>query len=193
MSDLSNYPETHPETGKVKNPLTGNWIEPSYAKKKDLLQQAKKHTQQHFKEENTEEEEEIEELLKEAENADPGEAFDLDDEELERLDERADINHPEVPDSDFPEEESFARDSDGKFQKPPTPEGFENAAKGQKSSGDHKGIYSGTGNRSRQNLQEENQPSSSNFEEKHEEDEVRYERTDAGGMKIVYPNRQNEE
>ena len=108
MSDLENYPEEHPETGKVKNPITGNFVKKSYAKKKDLLEQAKEHTQQHFMEQDDdapEESEEIDELLKAAEEADPGEGFDLSEEELERLDERADINHPEVPDSEFPDEE----------------------------------------------------------------------------------------
>ena len=90
MSDLNDYPEEHPETGKVKNPLTGNWIQTSYARKKDLLEQAKKHTQKHFREEDEEgESEEIDQLLQEAENVEPGEAFDLSDEELQRLDEYA--------------------------------------------------------------------------------------------------------
>lgn len=189
MSDLNDYPEEHPETEKVKNPLTGNWVTQSYAKKKDLLEQAKKHTQKHFREEDEEgESEEIDQLLQEAENVEPGEAFDLSDEELERLDERADINHPEVPDSSFPDEETFAKDS--QFEQPPTPEGLENAAKHQQSSGDHKGIYSGTGATSRQ--ADARQEQQAELQQKHDEDEVRYERTDAGGMKIVYPNEQDE-
>ncbi len=194
MSDLENYPEEHPETGKVKNPITGNFVKKSYAKKKDLLEQAKEHTQQHFMEQDDdapEESEEIDELLKAAEEADPGEGFDLSEEELERLDERADINHPEVPDSEFPDEEGF--DPDQEFEQPPTPEGLDDAAQTQKDSGDHQAIYS-TGNASRRRPRSSSSSSGEkSMEQKHEDEEVRYVRTDAGGMKMVYPNENNDQ
>lgn len=196
MSDLSNYPEEHPETGKVKNPLTGNWVKQSYARKQDLLEQAKQHTQQHFKEEDSGgESEEIDELLREAENVDPGEAFDLSEEELERLDERADINHPEIPDSQFPDEEGFDPDGDGDmpgFEQPPTPEGLEDAARQQQSQGDHKGIYSGKGQSQRQRQADRDETKAS-LQRKHENQDVRYVRTEQGGMKMVHLNEEDDE
>lgn len=189
MSDLEDYPKEHPETGKVKNPITGNFVKKSYAKKKDLLEQAKEHTQQHFMEQDDdapEESEEIDELLKAAEEAEPGEGFDLSEEELERLDERADINHPEIPDSEFPDEEGF--DPNQEFEQPPTPEGLDDAAQGSQDSGDHQAIYS-TGNASRRKPRTASSSSGEkSMEQKHEDEDVRYVRTDAGGMKMVYPN-----
>lgn len=195
MSDLSDYPEEHPDTGKVKNPITGNWVKQSYAKKQDLLEQAKQHTQQHFREEDdsVDDSEEIDEILNEAENVDPGEAFDLDDEDLERLDERADINHPEIPDSEFPNEEGFDPDqADTEFEQPPTPEGFEDAARQQQSSGDHKGIYSGQGASEKQRDQAREE-AKSRLEQKHEDQDVRYVRTEQGGMKMVHLDEENDE
>ena len=192
MAELSDYPEEHPETGKVKNPLTGNFVTQDYAKREGLLEQAKEHTQQHFKEQDDSEEEteEIDQLLQEAEDADPGEAFEIEDEELERLDERADINHPEIPDSEFPEEEGFAAENE--FDQPPTPEGLDEAAKSQKNDGEFQGIYSaksaGT-NRQRQERADQEK----SLQQKHEDQEVRYVRTDAGGMKMVYPNDESDE
>lgn len=181
--DLEDYP-TEREDGKVKNPLTGNFVTQSYAKKKDLLEQAKQHTQEHFRDQDDtekEESEEIDELLQEAENVDPGEAFSLDDEEgeKEKLDEHAEINHPEVPDSEFPNEEDFA-DSD--FEQPPTPEGLDQAAKSQQGTGEeYQGIYS-----SRNASQPASQGQTKSLEEKHEQNNVRYVRTEHGGMKIVH-------
>lgn len=189
MSDLSDYPEEHPETGKVKNPLTGNFITKDYAKREGVLDQAKQHTQQHFMEQDQsgDTSEEIDKLLEEAENAEPGEAFEIEDEELERLDERADINHPEVPDSEFPDEEEF----DNEFKQPPTPEGLDQAAQSQQGSGeDYQGIYSARGNTKPPKPQSTEEKS---FEQKHEDTEVRYVRTEYGGMKTVYPNEQDED
>lgn len=193
MAKLSDYPETHPETEKVKNPLTGNWVKKSYAKSEGVLEQAKEHTQQHFKEldESGEETEEIDQLLQEAEDVDPGEAFEIDDEELERLDERADINHPEIPDSDFPEEEDFAAESE--FEQPPTPEGLDQAAKTQETSGeDYQGIYSARSAERNQSRQQKADQEKS-LQEKHKDQDVRYVRTEQGGMKMVYLNEENEE
>jgi hypothetical protein len=194
MSDLDQYPEEHPETGKVKNPLTGNWVKQSYARKQDLLDQAKQHTQQHFKEEDGGgESEEIDQLLQEAENVDPGEAFSLEDEELERLDERADINHPEIPDSEFPNEEGFdpaGEDDMPGFEQPPTPEGLEDAARQQQSQGDHKGIYSGKG-QAQQQRQADRDETKASLQRKHENQDVRYVRTEQGGMKMVHLDEEN--
>lgn len=173
MAELSDYPEEHPETSKVKNPLTGNWISQDYAKREGVLEQAKEHTQQHFKDKDDAEEttEEIDELLKEAEEVEPGEAFEIEEEDLERLDERADIDHPEVPDSEFPNEEEF--------EKPPTPEGLDQAAKTQENTGEFQGIYSGNPDPQPQ------QQGDKSLDQKHEDEEVRYVRTEQGGMKMV--------
>lgn len=195
MADLSQYPEEHPETEKVKNPLTGNWVKKSYAKGEGILEQAKEHTQQHFKEEREDEgSEEIDQLLQEADDVELGDAFNIDDEDLDRLDERADINHPEIPESEFPNEEGFdpnqeAGETQG-FEQPPTPKGFEEAAQQQQSAGQHKGVYSGqsAGKQARQQAREEQKQG---LEQKHENDEVRYVKTEQGGMKMVYPNEQN--
>ncbi len=191
MSDLSDYPKEHPETGKVKNPLTGNWVKKSYAKKQDLFEQAKQHTQQHFMEEDdsSNESEEIDELLKAAEEVDAGEGFDLSDEELERLDERADINHPELPNSDFPDEEEFADEAG--FEQPPTPEGLNQAAKNKKNEGEFQGIYNSKNSRSRSNPSSLNESSQS--QKKEEKEEPYYIRTEHGGLKTVYPSDQNED
>lgn len=196
MSDLSNYPEEHPETGKVKNPLTGNWVKQSYAKSEGILEQAKQHTQQHFKEEQSGggEADEIDRLLKEVEETEPGEAFDLTEEELERLDEHAEIDHAEIPDSGFPNEEDFApgsEEEDG-FEQPPTPEGLDQAAQTQQNSGEYQGIYSGQKASGRQR-QKDARDKAEEMERKHEEDEVRYVKTEQGGMKMVYPNEDNDQ
>lgn len=202
MSDLSDYPKQNDE-GKVLNPLTGNWVKRSYAKKQDILEQAEQNTQQHFKEQDSSTEsdaDEIDRLLREAENLDANEAFDideesldaLDDDELERLDEHAEINHPELPDSPFPNEEDFSAEENS-FEQPPTPEGLEDAARNQQSSGEHKGIYSGKNagghNPQTQQIEESNEK---NLQQKHDDNEVRYVKTEQGGMKMVYPNEDNE-
>jgi hypothetical protein len=188
MTELSDYPKTHPETGKVKNPLTGNWIKVSYARREGVLEQAKEHTQQHFKDQDDagEASEEINQLLQEAQDAEPGEAFKIDDEELERLDERADINHPEIPDSEFPNEEGFSPESE--FENPPTPEGLDQAAKTQENDGNaYQGIYSSKSSSQNQRQQEQVDQEKS-LQQKHEDQEVRYVKTEQGGMKMVYPN-----
>lgn len=201
MADLSDYP-TEREDGKVLNPLTGNWIQKSYAKKQDILEQAKQSTQQHFKEQDSDESEadEIDRLLQEAETLDADEAFeiddldidDLDDDELERLDEHAQIDHPEIPDSQFPNEEDFSA-KENSFEQPPTPEGLEDAARQQQSTGEHKGVYSSR-NAARQtpSSQQPRTTGDKSLEEKHDDDEVRYVKTEHGGMKMVYPNEDNE-
>lgn len=197
MADLNQYPEEHPETGKVKNPLTGNWVKKSYAKGEGILEQAKEYTQQYFKEEREDNDsDDIDQLLQEADDVELGEAFNIDDEDLERLDERADINHPEIPDSEFPDEEGFDPNQEPaepqNFQQPPTPEGFEEAAQQQQGSGEYKGVYSGQG-AGQSARQEARDSQKQGLEKKHEEDEVRYVKTEQGGMKMVYPNEQNDD
>lgn len=187
MSDLNDYPEEHPDTGKVMNPITGNWVQKSYAKGEGLLEQAKEHTQKHFMQEDSSksEKEEIDELLKAAEEADPGEGFDLSDEDLERIDERADIDHPEIPESKFPDEEGFdPAENEEEFGQPPTPEGLDKAAQTQQKGEDYQGIYSGPSKKRPQPTEEKG------LEQKHEDEEVRYVRTEHGGMKMVYPEDQ---
>lgn len=197
MADLEDYPDRHPETGKVYNPLTGNWVEPDYARSEGILEQAEQHTRKQLQEQSKDEgedSEEIDKLLKEVEDVDPGEAFEIDEDELERLDERADINHPEIPDSEFPDEEGFdpqEAETEG-FEQPPTPEGLDQAASQQQNQGNYKGVYSGQ-NASRQQRQKQKSEAKKSMEQKHEDQEVRYVRTEQGGMKMVYPNEENDE
>ena len=187
MADLEDYPTERPEDNRVKNPLSGQWIKKSYAKSEGILEQAKEHTQKHFKEqdEGGEVSEEIDQLLQEAEEVEPGEAFKVDDEELSRLDERADINHPEIPDSGFPDEEDFDPEEDTPFDQPPTPEGLDQAAQQSQSSGEYKGVYSGKSG-GKQPMQEQAESKSTELEQKHEDQDVRYVKTEHGGMKVVH-------
>ncbi len=187
MADLEDYPTERPEDGKVLNMITGNWISQSYAKSEGILEQAKEHTQKHFKEQDEEGEvsEEIDQLLQEAEEVEPGEAFKVDDEELSRLDERADINHPEIPESGFPDEEDFDPGEDTPFDQPPTPEGLDQAAQQTQSSGEYKGVYSGKSG-GKQPMQEQTESKPTELEQKHEDQDVRYVKTEHGGMKVVH-------
>lgn len=173
---MSDYPERHPETGKVLNPLTGNWIKPSYAKREDILEKCEEHTQTHFREKDTESSEEIDQLLDEIDQADAEGGFELDEDEF-------------IPDdSDFPDTSEFEPDANPEdmFEEPPTPEGFEEAAQQKKSTdADHKGIYTGksrTGPRRTQS----NKSDTTNDEDK------RYIRTETGGMKVVYPDQNDD-
>ena len=188
MADLEDYPTERPEDNRVKNPLSGQWIKKSYAKSEGILEQAKEHTQKHFKEQDEEGEvsEEIDQLLQEAEEVEPGEAFKVDDEELSRLDERADINHPEIPDSGFPDEEDFDPGEDTPFDQPPTPEGLDQAAQQSQSSGEYKGVYSGKSSSGQAPMQEQAESKRTELEKKHEDQDVRYVKTEHGGMKVVH-------
>jgi len=174
---MSEYPERHPESGRVLNPLTGNWIKPSYAKREDILEKCEEHTQTHFREQDTDSSEEIDELLDEIDEADAEGGFELDEDEF-------------LPDeSEFPDTDEFdpEQGAEPDFAQPPTPEGFEDAAQQRKSTdADHKGIYTGKG-KSGPQRQESNRPDAADEEDK------RYVRTEAGGMKVVYPNRNNSE
>ena len=175
---MSEHPERHPETGKVLNPLTGNWIKPSYAKREDILEKCEEHTQTHFREQDTDSSEEIDELLDEIDEADAEGGFELDEDDF-------------MPESDFPDTSEFdpeqGAEADDGFVEPPTPEGFEEAAQQRKSTeADHKGIYTGkskTGPR----RQQSDSPDAADDEDK------RYIKTESGGMKVVYPNRNNSE
>lgn len=176
---MSEYPERHPESGRVLNPLTGNWIKPSYAKREDILEKCEEHTRTHFREQDTESSEEIDELLDEIDQADAEGGFELDEDEF-------------LPDeSEFPDTSEFdpeqGAEPDEGFAQPPTPEGFEDAAQQRKSTeADHKGIYTGRSESGPQRQKSE-KPDVSNDEEK------KYVRTETGGMKVVYPNRDNSE
>jgi len=177
---MSEYPERDPDTGRVLNPLTGNWIKPSYAKREDILEKCEEHTQTHFREQDTDSSEEIDDLLDEIDQADAEGGFELDEDEF-------------LPDeSDFPDTDEFdpeqgAEPDDG-FVQPPTPEGFDDAAQQRKSTdSDHKGIYTGKSKSGPRRQKSNNKPNSPDDEEK------RYVRTDSGGMKVVYPNRNNSE
>lgn len=193
MADLEDYPTERPEDERVINPITGNWVLKSTAKSEGILEQAKEHTQRHYKEQDKEGKlsEEIDQLLQEAEEAEPGEAFEIDDEELSRLDERADINHPEIPDSGFPDEEDFDSEEDTPFDQPPTPEGLDQAAQQSQPSGEYKGVYSGKSSPSKTPMQEQAEPSE--LEQKHENQDVRYVKTEHGGMKVVHLDEDGEE
>jgi len=199
---LEEYPEER-EDGKVLNPLTSNWVQQDYAVKQGILEQAKENTQKHFRDQDDTQEsvsDEIDQLLKEAEEAEPGEAFkldeddleDLSDEDLRRLDE-----HAELPDSPFPDQNEFDPDQGAEpdtFQQPPTPEGLENAAQrqGGGQGSQSQGIYSGQ-SAGRQARTQSNSDNEQSMQEKHENDDVRYVKTEHGGMKMVYPNENNDE
>lgn len=130
MKDIiKDQPKRHPDTGKVKNPTSGNFVTVEYADRQGFLEDAEYETQRHFAdlaEENELEKaseevssDEIDQLLEETESANPGEAFAA----------------PEVPESEFPEAEQF---EDPPQLDDPT---------AKKSVGDgrvqHKGVYTG--------------------------------------------------
>lgn len=172
------HPEIHPETGKVLNPLTGNWVQQDYAKKQGILEQAKDHTQKHFRQQEGNDSDEIDELLGEIDDGDADGGFEIDEDEF-------------IPDSGFPDPEEFdpeqgAEPSNDPFETPPTPQGFDEAAKGNKASGgNHKGIYTGKGGGQQQRQGQQQQ------QQKSEEPEKRYEHTDNGGIRVVYPNQED--
>jgi hypothetical protein len=89
----------HPETGKVLNPATGNWVQQSYARKIGVLSDAKQKTAEHFRQQEEKAQEAAKKAAKHLKNAEEDDEREVissaqnRDSEKEQLDETARVEY----------------------------------------------------------------------------------------------------
>ena len=170
MKSLDEYPKRHPETGKVKNPSSGNFVTVAYAERQNFLEEAEFETQRHFSDLDQEQaedpENEIDALLDEVKNTEPGADF------------------GEAPGADEGEEPLFSQ--------PPTPEGLEEVvtAPEDREGSPPQGVYSGGGSGNQPTGVSSDRVGSTDQEEdstpKRERRRVKYVRGPAGGQRTIF-------